>query len=142
MKGGLTLKTTSSFCFSASRNDHIPFEDLSDYSNFHKFPEKFFDKDVKKTYKKFSNDYDKISLTEKPLTFASQELFYDEKKKAFIEKYSKEDLKNSLLKGLRENLNKYLEDDPIDPFNRHLKDNIMIQMDKYLNIYIDYLYTN
>ena len=141
MKRGTLLIITSRFSFVSYRSEHIPFECKIMDKTFDKFPEEFFDIRVKKFIKKFSKNYDKISLTERPLTFASQELFYDEKKKAFIEKYSRKDLKKYLVKGLKEHLDKYLEDVPNDRFNKTLKKIIMLQMDEYLDIYLDYLYT-
>lgn len=138
---GSSLRIESRFSFWSSGLKHICFDTKEGKTMFHKFPEEFFDKRVEKNFKKFSKNYDKISLTKTPLTFAPQELFYNEKKKAFIEKYSRKDLKKYLLKGLKEDLDKYLEDDSIDPFNKALKKNIMLQMDEYLEIYLDYFYT-
>ena len=102
------------------------------------FPEPFIDSFLTKFYLDFSKDYDESKSLFKnvPLTMLLENLlleFYKEKELAFWEKYSKNDLPNSLRNYLKEELDICLNEHYKNPFFKLLAKNIMTAVNRFLS---------
>ena len=106
-----------------------------------RFPEPFIDSFLTKFYLDFSKDYDEsksffknVPLTENVLLLENLLLeFYKDKELAFWEKYSKDDLPNSLRNYLKEELDICLNEHYKNPFFKLVAENVMTAVDKFLS---------